>query len=242
MSSTLNNISDIKHIYYINLESRPDRRNYFENQMKLVKLSATATRFNAIKHPIGAIGCSMSHLELIKMAKSNNWDHILIMEDDITFLNPEIFRNSLNNFLSSNIYFDVLHIAGNNMGEYTRENDFCVKIKKCQTTTGYLVKSHYYDKLIENIADGIQKFIKNPRRLNDFAIDQHWNILQLTDKWYLLTPLTISQRADYSDIEKRITNYNRVMLDLDKKELRHVGYMKERVNLQNTITDVIQNL
>lgn len=82
MSSTLNNISDIKHIYYINLESRPDRRNYFENQMKLVKLSAT--RFNAIKHPIGAIGCSMSHLELIKMAKANKWDHILIMEDDIT--------------------------------------------------------------------------------------------------------------------------------------------------------------
>lgn len=240
MSSTLNNISDIKHIYYINLESRPDRRNYFENQMKLVKLSAT--RFNAIKHPIGAIGCSMSHLELIKMAKANKWDHILIMEDDITFLNPEIFRNSLNNFLLNNIQFDVLLIAGNNMGEYTRENDFCIKIKKCQTTTGYLVKNHYYDKLIENIEMGIQKFIKNTRRLNDFAIDQYWNILQLIDKWYLLTPLTISQRADYSDIEKRITNYNRVMLDLDKKELRHLGYIKERVNLQNTITDLIHNI
>ena len=240
MSSTLNNISDIKHIYYINLENRPDRRNYFENQMKLVGLSAR--RFNAIKHPIGAVGCSMSHLELLKMAKSHNLDHILIMEDDITFLNPSIFRNSLHNFLSSNINFDVLLIGGNNMGEYTRENDFCVKIKKCQTTTGYLVKNHYYDKLIENIEIGIQKFLKNSKRFNDFAIDQHWNILQLTDNWYLLTPLTISQRADYSDIEKRITNYNRVMLDLDKKELRHLGYIKERVNLQNTITDVIQNL
>jgi glycosyl transferase family 25 len=240
MSSTLNNISDIKHIYYINLESRPDRRKYFENQMKLVKLPAK--RFNAIKHPIGAVGCSMSHLELLKMAKANNLDHILIMEDDITFLNPSIFHNSLNNVLSSNINYDVLLIAGNNMGEYTRENEFCVKIKKCQTTTGYLVKSHYFDKLIENIESGIQKFLKNPRRLNDFAIDQHWNILQLTDKWYLLTPLTISQRADYSDIEKRITNYNRVMLDLDKKELRHLGYIKERVNLQNTITDVIHNI
>jgi glycosyl transferase family 25 len=240
MSYTLNNISDIKHIYYINLESRPDRRKYFENQMKLVGLSVN--RFNAIKHPIGAVGCSMSHLHLLKMAKVNNLDHILIMEDDITFLNPSIFRNSLNIFLSSNINFDVLLIAGNNMGEYTRENEFCVKIKKCQTTTGYLVKSHYYDKLIENIEDGIQKFLKNSRRFNDFAIDQHWNILQLTDKWYLLTPLTISQRADYSDIEKRITNYNRVMLDLDKKELRHLGYIKERVNLQNTITDVINNI
>ena len=235
----INSIKDIKNIFYINLESRPDRRNYFENQMKLVGL--TATRFNAIKHPIGAIGCSMSHLELLKFAKINNLDHILIMEDDITFLNPEIFRNSFNQFLEKKINFDVLLIAGNNMGEYIKDNDFSVKIKKCQTTTGYFVKSHYYDKLIENIETGIQKFIKNNRRFNDFAIDQHWNILQLVDLWYLLIPLTVTQRADYSDIEKRITNYNRVMLDLDKKELRHLGIIKERVNLQNALTDIINN-
>ena len=240
MTSLITNIKEIKNIYYINLESRPDRKNYFENQMKLVGLKAN--RFKAIKHSIGAIGCSLSHLELLKLAKEKNWDHILIMEDDITFLNPEIFCNSLNNFLSSNINFDVLLIAGNNMGEYNRENEFCVKIKKCQTTTGYLVKNHYYNKLIENIEFGIQKFLKNPRRFNDFAIDQYWNILQIIDNWYLLTPLSITQRADYSDIEKRITNYNRVMLDLDKKELRHLGYIKERQNLSNTLTDVIQNL
>lgn len=238
-STVSNNINDIKNIYYINLESRPDRKSYFENQMKLVGFNAT--RFNAIKHPIGAVGCSMSHLELLKMAKLNNFDHILIMEDDITFLNPEIFRNSLNHILENNINFDVLLIGGNNMGEYTRINEFCVKIKKCQTTTGYMVKCKYFDKLIQNIEIGIQKFLKNSRRFNDYAIDQHWNMLQLLDNWLLITPLTITQRADYSDIEKRVTNYNRVMLDLDKKELRHLGYIKERVNLQNTITDIINN-
>jgi glycosyl transferase family 25 len=240
MNSILNNISDIKNIYYINLDSRKDRKMYFENQMKLVGL--TATRFNAIKHSIGAIGCSMSHLELLKMAKAKNLDDILIMEDDITFLNPNIFINSLNNFLINNKNFDVLLIGGNNMGEYTLIDEYNVKIKKCQTTTGYLVKKHYFDILIENIDYGIQNLLKNPRRLNDFAIDQCWNILQLKDDWRLLTPLTITQRADYSDIEKRITNYNRVMLDLDKKQLRHLGIIKERVNLSNTLTDIIQNL
>jgi glycosyl transferase family 25 len=230
---------DIKNIFYINLENRPDRKKYFENQMKL--LGWNATRFNAIKHPIGAIGCSMSHLELLKMAKVNKLDYILIMEDDITFLNPDIFKNSLKEVLNNNIDFDVLLIAGNNMGEYTKINEYCIKIKKCQTTTGYLVKNHYYDKLIYNIEMGIQLFLKNTRRFNEYAIDQYWNILQLLDNWLLLIPLTISQRADYSDIEKRITNYNRVMLDLDKKQLRHLGYVKERVNLQNTITDLINN-
>jgi glycosyl transferase family 25 len=237
MITNFKNVNEIKNIFYINLDSRPDRKSHFEKQMQLIGLSAT--RFNAIKHSIGAIGCSMSHLELLKMAKSNNLEYIIIMEDDITFLNPGIFLNSLNHFLSNDINFDVLLLAGNNMGEYKRINNFCVKISKCQTTTAYLVKSHYYDKLINNIDEGIQNLNKNPKRHDDYAIDQYWSTLQSSDNWYLLTPLTVSQLPGYSDIEKRAINYNRVMLDLDKKQLRHLGLIKERVILKNTITDVI---
>jgi GR25 family glycosyltransferase involved in LPS biosynthesis len=235
----MKNIKDIKNIFYINLDSRPDRKSHFESEMQ--KLHLNATHFNAIKHFCGAIGCSMSHLALLKFAKKHELDHIMIMEDDITFLNPDIFINSINNFLSSNINFDVLLIAGNNMGEYNKINDFCVKITKCQTTTGYLVKNHYYDKLIDNIENGVNKLLKNLNRLNDYAIDQYWGYLQKIDNWYLLTPLTITQRPDYSDIEKRNTNYNRVMLDLDKKALRHIGVIKERVILSNTMIDIINN-
>jgi len=236
----MKNIKDIKNIFYINLDSRPDRKTKFEIEMK--KLGLHATRFTAIKQKIGALGCSMSHLALLKYAKENNLDHILIMEDDITFLNIPVFINSINNFLLSNIDFDVLLIAGNNMGPYTKINDFCVRIKKCQTTTGYLVKKNYYDKLIENIEEGINNLASNTTRLNDFAIDQYWNKLQLVDNWCLLTPLTVSQRPDYSDIEKRITNYNRVMLDLDKTLLRHIGAIKERTILANTMNDVIKKI
>ena len=42
-------------------------------------------------------------------------------------------------------------------------------------------------------------------------------IIKLDDNWYLITPLTVTQREDYSDIEKRQTNYTRVMIDLDKE-------------------------
>jgi len=236
----MKNISDIKNIFYINLESRPDRQAKFEIEMK--KLGWNAVRFNAIKQKSGALGCSMSHLTLLKYAKSNNLDHILILEDDITFLYPDIFINNLNNFLSSEKSFDVLLLAGNNMGPYERINDYCVKIKKCQTTTGYLVQSNYFDKLINNIEEGLNYLSNNLNRLNDFAIDQYWNKLQLLDNWLLLTPLTVTQRPDYSNIEKRVINYNRVMLDLDKKELRHLGIIKERANLKNTLNDVIKKI
>jgi len=235
----MKNIKDIKHIFYINLDTRPDRRVHFEKEIK--KLDLNAFRFNAIKHTCGALGCSMSHLKLLQYAKQQNLDHILIMEDDIKFLAPDIFTNSLNNFLSNNIDFDVLLISGNNMGEYTKIEDFCVKITKCQTTTGYLVKNHYYDKLIRNIEEGIIKLSTNLNKLNDFAIDQYWNKLQIKDNWYLLIPLTTTQKPDYSNIEKRFTNYDRVMLDLDKKGLRHLGIIKEQGILSNTMNDVINN-
>jgi len=236
----MKNISDIKNIFYINLESRPDRKSKFEIEMK--KIGWNATRFNAIKQNFGALGCSMSHLTLLKYAKVNKLDHILILEDDISFLFPELFINNLNNFLSSEKDFDVLLIAGNNMGPYEKINDNCVKIKKCQTKTGYLVKSNYFDKLITNIEEGLNNLSNNLNRLNDFAIDQYWNKLQLVDNWLLLTPLTVTQRPDYSNIEKKVINYNRVMLDLDKKELRHMGIIKERANLKNTLNDVIKSL
>jgi glycosyl transferase family 25 len=222
----MNNINDIKNIFYINLESRTDRKQFFENQMKMLGLNAT--RFNAIKHNSGAVGCSLSHLSLLKYAKQNNLDHILIMEDDIMFLNPQIFIYNLNNFLSNHKDFDVLLIAGNNMGDYKRLDNFCVKISKCQTTTGYLVKKDYYDKLIENFETGVNKLIANINLHSNYALDQYWETLQSSDNWYLLTPLTVSQKPDYSDIEKRQINYNYVMLDLDKIKMRQFQFVREQ--------------
>lgn len=235
--NSINNIKDIKNIFYINLESRPDRKNFFENQMRMLGLKAT--RFNAIQNSCGAIGCSLSHLALLKYAKQQNLDHILIMEDDIMFLNPTLFIHNLNNLLTKHKDFDVLLIAGNNMGEYTRLDEFCVKIQKCQTTTGYLVKNHYYDKLIKNFEEGVHNLMKNLSLMNKYAIDQYWVSLQLEDKWYLLTPLTVSQKPDYSDIEKKRINYNYVMLDLDKIKLRELIHIREQRNLSNNMNEII---
>ena len=213
----------INHMYYINLDKRVDRRSHFENQMKL--LNWHATRFPAIENKNGALGCSLSHLQLLEHAKCMNYEHILIMEDDIMFLNPTIFLQQLEAFLCSDIDFDVLLIAGNNTGPYTPVNNntnntntntnICVKVTHCQTTTGYLVKNAYFDTLIENIREGISGMTQT-RNLSKYAIDQHWGKLQEKDKWFLLTPLTVTQKPDYSDIEKRPVNYNKPMLSLEK--------------------------
>jgi hypothetical protein len=90
-------------------------------------------------------------------------------------------------------------------------------VSSCQTTTGYLVNGHYFDTLIDNFRTGINKLIKNPELHVQYAIDKYWFHLQKRDNWYLIIPLTVTQREDYSDIEKRPTNYTNVMTDLDKE-------------------------
>jgi len=225
----ISNISDIKHAFYINLETRPDRKVHVEEQLKIIGVQAE--RFNAIKLPNGALGCSMSHLKCLEIAKENNWEHLLIVEDDIQFLNPEVFINQLNKFLNLHAEWDVILIAGNNLPPYEIIDDTCVKVSQCQTTTGYIVKNHYYNTLIDNIRSGITNLIKEPSQHFLYAIDKYWFNLQQKDMWYLITPLTVTQREGYSDIEKRPTNYTRVMTDLSKEWL-----MKQKQNIKMNST------
>ena len=224
----------IKHAFYINLESRPDRRAHVENQLSLVGIK-NAQRFNAIRLPNGAIGCSMSHLKCLETALANDWEHVLIVEDDILFLKPDFFVSQFNKFLELHqTNFDVLLVGGNNLPPYKRIDDTCVKVSMCQTTTGYLVQKHYYKQLIANIRAGIGKLMREPDKHIAYAIDKYWFQLQGKDRWFLITPLTVTQREDYSDIEQRRTNYTKVMVDLDKVDFLKMVSMSS-TNIKNCL-------
>ena len=211
-------LEDITHAFYINLEYRVDRKEHVETELRNVGIKAQ--RFNAIKMENGAIGCSMSHLKILQDALKNNWDHILIVEDDITFLDPVLFKTQINKFfeLHENDW-DVILLAGNNMPPYENIDETCIQVSRCQTTTGYLVNGSYIKVLVNNVKMGLTNLLNYPDRAKQFAIDKFWFILQQTCKWYLIIPLTVVQRNDYSDIEKRVINYGKLMTDLDKEEL-----------------------
>ena len=227
--SEIKSITDIKHCLYINLTSRPDRKMHIEGQLRGVGLNPT--RFNAIKLKNGRIGCSMSHLKCLQIAKKNNWSHVMICEDDLLILNKETFVNSLNKFFrvhgdgdgNSSLYnkWNVLLLAGNNVPPYKKIDDTCIQVSHCQTTTGYIVKMNYYDTLIDNIRTGIENLMKTPDQHIIYAIDKYWIKLQKQHTWYMLAPVVAVQREDYSDIEERKTNYESIMKDLDKPHLFH---------------------
>ena len=210
-------IKEIKHAFYINLLDRVDRKIHVEKE--LLNIGICAERFNAIKMVNGAIGCSMSHLKCLQIAYEQKYDHVFICEDDITFLQPELFTKQLNKFLEKHDNWDVILLAGNVVPPFKHIDDCCIKVQKCQTTTGYIVNGHYIKTLIDNIKIGLTHLIKNTKQHILFAIDKFWFHLQEKDQWYLIIPLTVIQKPGYSDIENRITNYSKIMMDLNKSYL-----------------------
>ena len=230
----MNNITDIEHGFYINLDIRTQRRILIEKEIINLGLNLTSiTRFSAIclKEQPSAIGCSLSHLRCLENAIKQKWNHCLILEDDFQCINKNIFCNQLNIFLQKqkdiNNIWDVILFAGNNIPPYEPIDNCSVRVLHCQTTTGYLVNGHYITKLADNIRKGLQQLIHNPQNHINFAIDRYWFNLQKIDKWYLIIPLTNIQRADYSDIEKKQVDYKNIMLDIDKPyilEKIKIGY------------------
>lgn len=217
--SILNSITDITNIFYINLESRKDRKLHIESQLKTIGLS-NFERFDAIRSTEGRIGCSMSHLKCLQLAKARNYNHVLICEDDTTFLNPQLFTTQLNSFFQNkNLQqWDVVLFSGNVIPPYIPVDNTCIKVKRCMTTTCYLVNNHYFDTLIQNITTGIHHLTREPNKYNYYSIDVYWTSLQWRgDNWYLIIPPTVIQKEDYSDIEKKNTNYANLMLDINKE-------------------------
>tara|TARA_B000000557_G_C20793657_1_gene452242 strand:+ start:491 stop:1108 length:618 start_codon:yes stop_codon:yes gene_type:complete len=201
----------LENVFYINLKHRKDRKRHVENELN--KLGWKYERFNAIKNKDGRLGCSMSHLKLLEMAKTKQLEYIVIIEDDIEFKNHKLYNEKLNRFFNKKIDYDVLMIAGNIRKPIEFLDNETMRIKKSFTTTGYIVKQNYYDKLINNIKRGVNGLIRYPGIKGKFEIDVNWFELQANDTWLLLYPRTVSQMKDYSDIEKTTVSYEHLMLD-----------------------------
>jgi GR25 family glycosyltransferase involved in LPS biosynthesis len=205
-----------KHTLFINLEHRTDRLEHVKEEFK--KIGIEGERVNAVKLAQGAIGCTMSHIKCLELAKKRNLEYVFVCEDDITFTNPSLFLENIKKFAENeDITWDVLIIGGNNVPPYQKVHSYCARVLNCQTTTGYIVKRDFYDTLINNFKEGVQKLMKNPTNKREFAIDIYWKRLQMQYYWYMIIPATVTQYENFSDIEGRNLNYDGLLLDIDKE-------------------------
>ncbi len=210
-NSQIKNLNDIQNIIYINLSSRPDRKKQLEEELEKINLKQKAKRFNAIQKENGIIGCALSHLMCLEIAIKYDYEHVLILEDDIVFLDPNTFVEQFNKFVNLNIHWDVILFGGNNQDNYKNINNTAIKVKKCFCALGYLVNGKEY---MKKIIEAYKISINNHKPIDTWSL---WE-LQEKDDWYLIYPLTVTQRPGHSNIINEFVNYDDDMLVLKYDE------------------------
>ena len=194
-------------VFYINLDKRNDRNDIMKKNLNNIFPMNNIKRFSAYENNFGALGCAQSHLEILKKSRENNYDFVIICEDDIEW---ELNNNEIKNYFDNCINYDFnilsfsYHIPAINM-KYNK-NKYISEATNIQMCSGYIVKKNIINELISLWELSIKNL--NKKNQNIFAIDQIWKKLQTPENKFFVTKVRLAkQRKDYSNIENRNVNY-----------------------------------
>lgn len=199
----------IDKIMYINLDNRTDRKEESLREFKKMGIPLEKViRCDAIKRTPGLIGCGLSHIKALEIAKDNQFKNTLILEDDFYFLVSSEELNYQLNYLFNEFKepWDVIMFGYNfidiGLGNYIKpfDNEIIGKVGFSQNGVGYLVKDYYYDCLIQNFEEAMYHAEIEPSKHWVYSIDVYWKKIQKRDNWYYFKQRTVSQRSSYSDI------------------------------------------
>lgn len=214
-------INQLDAIIYINLENRNDRKDLLIKELESLDVDKSKIhKVSGIYIPKnGHKGCIQSHILALNMIKLNSprWKRVLILEDDAELtVEPDIFNKTLSTALEKLDVVDpewnVLMLATLNKVLPNKQQNIELdiepsrklqKIKSATTSSAYIVRDFYVDKILELFDTCNNKM--QPEKLNEknhepWALDQQWAILQERDKWYSLEPDIIKQREIWSTI------------------------------------------
>ncbi len=164
------------------------------------------------------MGCSLSHaMALAGWLFDTDDENCLILEDDFCVKTPDSFWELVDRAVKFQQGWEVFLLASNAavpIEGTPLPNVF--RVVNALSTSAYLVKRRYAPTLIEAFFKSAELFriyagvstLQNPslQRLL-FAIDSLWKRLQLDDRYWACLPQMCYQRASYSDVENKFTDY-----------------------------------
>jgi glycosyl transferase family 25 len=180
--------------FYINLDHRADRRAEIEKE--LTEKGIEFERFAAFKTSPGSIGCSLSHIAVLKLARERGYESVMIFEDDFMFLVSKEEWDQLISRLPPS--YDVVKLSYNLL-QCSHHDDTFNRIQDVQASSGYIVHSRFYDTLIAN-AEEATRLLSETGMHWLYAYDQQWKKLQPNNEWYAYKTRIGKQRDGFSDI------------------------------------------
>lgn len=202
-------------IFVINLESRPDRKQNALNQFQRFPFCRVVIT-PAVAHKQGDVGCALSHLNLIRKAKQEQRDYIIVAEDDLDInpdLSPAEFEKVLTTlvrntdkfgiFNGSPSFADKLKALGQIVKTKSWSPDFSF-LTDGQKATFMVYTKKCYDEVLTRF---------DPYNSRQLAIDQFFarNFAQLCYKKYICYEI-----KSRSNIENKVVDLGNFMRQQEK--------------------------
>jgi GR25 family glycosyltransferase involved in LPS biosynthesis len=189
--------------FCINLDRRPER--YEEAKSEFEKHGLVVERISGVdgnpdnlqtKILPGHVGCVLSHVKILKKAKEENLNNVLVFEDDVVFCDD--LQEKFNIFVKQLPEdWDMIYFGGNHNNiplEMVSEN--IGHAKKTYTTHAYAIKDTIYDFAIK-VLSKVQ-----------YEVDVNYSLLQQSFNCYVFRPHLAWQRDGYSDILNKNVDYS----------------------------------
>jgi hypothetical protein len=193
--------------FVINLDRRPDRMELITNEMEYIGWDFE--RFPAVDTN-SHVGCSLSHIEIIKLSKERNYDSVLIIEDDCKIMPYSKSLLSKIEDESVDFEFAILNLSPtlnrpvNRSDRYSSLIDITNLPSKSEhhrdifATNMILYHNSIYDEVLK---------LEEPQLLGYYAIDDFIfrNIVSLKQSYAPILPIA-PQISNWSDVSGGMYN------------------------------------
>ena len=191
-------------VFFINLDRRVDRLAEISEELSLMGIEGE--RFSAVDRSPGILGCGLSHLSVLKLARERGYRNVLIFEDDFTFLvSKQVFWRQIRMFFDTIVDYDVVMLSYN-AEESMNHNELCFRVLSASTASGYIVNSRFFDALIR-LYEEAMPLLESTGKHWIYANDQVWKRLQPDAKWYGFCLRLGKQRRSYSDNSLQVMDF-----------------------------------
>lgn len=190
-------------IYYINLEHRKDRYDHINEQFNKMNISNNKIyRIEGIKDKNGYIGCGKSHIQTLNNALINNYEIIMVFEDDFKFIvSSDYFNKAISHLLNNYPEFNIC-LLSYNMINYNNIDEYLIEVLDAQAGSGYIISKKFIPILLDNFTESVNH-LEQSQNAELYAIDQYWKRLQGKDKkWYAFKQPIGIQTISFSDTQQ----------------------------------------
>lgn len=204
-------------IYCINLDRRQDR--WEECEKLFTKHGLVVERFSAVDgndtpYSLGypydnELAGAISHTRVIEKAKELKLKNVLILEDDVDFIDnlQELFNEYWNQIP---INWDGILFGGNHIGGGSTVGPNILRVNRSYALHCYGLNAKVFNETIDYMNSRIQNVIDNGKDVikQSVAADYFMADLHRINSWFCFRPHLAWQRTGYSDIQKNIMDYD----------------------------------